>query len=63
MLLNAYVEPAYTVARNDGQPVTVPPKERTYLWSDGYMLTLPSGFFTSHGFGRATPHPGSTVPE
>lgn len=45
MLLNTYVEPAYTVVRDDRQPVTVPPEERTYLWPDDHMPALPSGFF------------------
>lgn len=47
MLLNAYVEPAYTVVSEEGVPVTIPPKEHTYLWSEDYMLALPSGFFNS----------------
>ncbi|WP_158942788.1 caspase family protein [Streptomyces sp. ERV7] len=45
MLLNTYVEPAYTTVTDQGMPVTIPSKERTYLWSEDYTLALPSGFF------------------
>ncbi|MEU4352381.1 caspase family protein [Streptomyces sp. NPDC023838] len=47
MLLNTHVKPAYTFVPDVGPPVTVPPQERTYLWSDDYRLALPSGFFSA----------------
>ncbi|GGP55969.1 caspase family protein [Streptomyces melanogenes] len=62
MRLNTYIEPAYTFVSDVGVPVTVPAKERTYLWSDDYRLALPSGFFS--GTPKRPSHlpPGAPLP-
>lgn len=62
MLLNTHVEPAYTAVTDLGAPVTVPPKERTYLWSDDYRLALPSGFFSGTPKRPSPLSPGAPLP-